>query len=178
VLARLGLEPRSYFLVTLHREENVDVEPRLRAFVDALARLRSEHGLRVVVSVHPRTRRRLEQFVVSVDDGVLLNDPLGLFDFIALEQNAFCVLSDSGTVQEECCVFRVPNVTLRDVTERPETLEVGSNMLTGADPESIMRAVRTVLAAEPTWRIPPEYEVEDVSGTVVRLVLGHTEPRS
>jgi UDP-N-acetylglucosamine 2-epimerase (non-hydrolysing) len=83
------------------------------------------------------------------------------------------VLSDSGTVQEECCIFRVPNVTVRDVTERPETLESGSNILSGVEPETIARAVRVALAGEQTWRIPPEYLVEDVSTTTAKLVLGH-----
>jgi UDP-N-acetylglucosamine 2-epimerase (non-hydrolysing) len=177
VLGRLELAPGRYLLVTLHREENVDVEPRLRALVDALGRLREEHGLRVVCSVHPRTRKRLESAEVAVDADVVLSEPFGFFDFVALERSAYCVLSDSGTVQEECCIFRVPNVTLRDVTERPETIEAGSNMLSGAEPDSIVRAVRTVLATKPRWRVPAEYTVEDVSSTVVKLVLGHVETR-
>jgi UDP-N-acetylglucosamine 2-epimerase (non-hydrolysing) len=174
VLERLGVAPREYLLATLHREENVDVEHRLRAFVDGLARLRAEWDLPIIVSMHPRTRNRLEGFELEVDEGLRLCEPFGLFDFVALERSARCVLSDSGTVQEECCLFRVPNVTLRDVTERPETIEAGSNMLTGADPEAIARAVRTVLAAEPRWRVPPEYEVDDVSSGAVKIVLGHT----
>ena len=92
---------------------------------------------------------------------------------VALEQSAFCVLSDSGTVQEECCIFRVANVTLRDVTERPETLECGSNMLSGAEPETIMRCVRTVLDRKGEWTAPPEYMVGNVSDTVARIVLGY-----
>lgn len=103
-------------------------------------------------------------------------EPFGFFDFLHLEQSAFCVLSDSGTVQEECSILGVPNVTLRDVTERPETLEVGSNMLTGAEPESILRAVRLVTRREPDWSPPPEYLVGNVSDTVARIVLGHREP--
>src|SRR3954468_1266457 len=99
--------------------------------------------------------------------------PFGLFDFVALERNAFCVLSDSGTVQEECCIFRVPNVTIRDVTERPETVEAGSNMLSGADPGDVARCVRTVLAGRTSWTVPPEYTVESVSTAVVKVVLGH-----
>jgi UDP-N-acetylglucosamine 2-epimerase (non-hydrolysing) len=87
-------------------------------------------------------------------------------------------LSDSGTVQEECCIFGVPNVTLRDVTERPETIESGSNILSGADVEAIHRAVRTVVASAPAWRVPPEYVIPDVSTTVVKLLLGHVELRA
>lgn len=173
VLYRLELERGRYFLVTLHREENVDVEPRLRAFLGALERLRVEYELPIVCSVHPRTRKRLERADLDVTEGLILSEPFGLFDFVALERNAFCVLSDSGTVQEECCIFGVANVTLRDVTERPETIEAGSNILTGADPESIVMAVHAVLAAEPHWRVPPEYQVEDVSSTVTKVLLGY-----
>ena len=172
-LTERGLERGDYFLVTLHREENVDVESRLRAFVTALGRLAAEYDLPVICSVHPRTRARLEDSGIDAHDGVMLSEPFGFFDFVALERNARCVLSDSGTVQEECCLFRVGNVTLRDVTERPETIECGSNILSGADPDTIMRAVRTVLSSEPNWRVPPEYAVENVSDIVVKLVMGH-----
>ncbi|HWC25533.1 MAG TPA: UDP-N-acetylglucosamine 2-epimerase (non-hydrolyzing) [Solirubrobacteraceae bacterium] len=178
VLARLGLEPQGYFLVTLHREENVDVEQRLLSVVDALGLLEREHGLPIVVSTHPRTRNRMTRYGLRPDSALLrFPEPFGLFDFIALERSAACVLSDSGTVQEECCIFRIPNVTLRDVTERPETLECGSNILSGAEPDTIAGAVRVVLEQPPTWRIPPEYLVEDVSATTAKLVVGRHEGR-
>jgi UDP-N-acetylglucosamine 2-epimerase (non-hydrolysing) len=175
VHSRLGVERGRYFLVTMHREENVDVESRLRSLVGALEQLHAEYGLPVVCSLHPRTRRRMEAFGVDAerDAGVRFLSPLGFFDFVALERGAFCVLSDSGTVQEECSIFKVANVTVRDVTERPETLECGSNMLSGADAGEILRAVRTVLDQRPAWTAPPEYTVENVSATVARIVLGH-----
>jgi len=178
VLSRLELEPGGYLLVTLHREENVDVESRLESFLEGLGRVRDEHRRTVVFSVHPRTRARLQRAGIGEEEeGVLFAEPFGFFDFVALERSAYCVLSDSGTVQEECCIFRVPNVTLRDVTERPETIESGSNVLSGAEPDSIARAVRLALSARPSWRVPPEYLVEDVSTTVVKLVLSHLETR-
>src|SRR5260221_3095968 len=123
--ARLGVEPGKYFLVTMHREENVDVEERLRSLIEGLDLLQREYQLPIVCSTHPRTRDRMKRFEIDPDSRqrIQFHDPFGFFDFIALEQNAFCVLSDSGTVQEECCIFKVPNVTIRDVTERPETLE-------------------------------------------------------
>jgi UDP-N-acetylglucosamine 2-epimerase (non-hydrolysing) len=99
--------------------------------------------------------------------------PLGLFDFVALERSARCVLRDSGTVQEECCIFHVPNVTLRDVTERPETLECGSNMLSGCEPEAILRCVEAVLAQGRAWQPPAEYLEADVSSKVVKIVLAY-----
>ncbi|MGE5189528.1 MAG: non-hydrolyzing UDP-N-acetylglucosamine 2-epimerase [Gemmatimonadota bacterium] len=174
ILDELGLSPGRYFLATLHRAENVDVEARLSAFVEAFRRLSGEHGMPVIVSVHPRTRSQLRNRGMALDGGgVRACEPFGLFDFVRLEKNARCVLTDSGTVQEECCLFRVPNVTLRDVTERPETLEVGSNILSGADPGTILACVRTALSRPCDWTPPPEYLARDVSGTVVRIVLGH-----
>ena len=124
-------------------------------------------------STHPRTRHRMAQYGVEAGNGVSFPDPFGLFDFITLEKNAKCVLSDSGTVQEECAVFKVPNVTLRDVTERPETIECGSNVLSGADPDTIANCVRTVLSLEPKWNAPAEYTAPAVSDTVVRMVTGY-----
>jgi UDP-N-acetylglucosamine 2-epimerase (non-hydrolysing) len=176
VLSRLGLSRGKYFLATLHREENVDLPERLSAFIAALGELAREHELPVVCSVHPRTRDRIERSGLSSGE-LRLHEPFGFFDFVSLEQNAYCVLSDSGTVQEECCIFGTPNVTLRDVTERPETIEAGSNILTGGDPASILRAVRTVVIGPTNWRIPPEYQVADVSSTIVKIVLGHLQLR-
>ncbi len=174
-LAELGLEAGKYFLVTMHRAENVDVEERLRALISTLERLQREYDLPIVCSTHPRTRAHMERFKIDpkAHEQIRFLPPFGLFDFIALERNAFCVLSDSGTVQEECCVFKVANVTIRDVTERPETLECGSNMLSGADPESIMRCVRTVLDGQPAWAVPPEYLARNVSQTIAKIVLGY-----
>ncbi len=146
ILERLKLEHGKYFLATMHREENVDIENRIRGITTALDRLQREHKIPVIVSTHPRTRQRMDSFGVRLDNQkVRFLDPFSFFDFISLQRNALCVLSDSGTVQEECCIFRVANVTVRDVTERPETIECGSNMLSGADPEMIVRCVRTVL---------------------------------
>lgn len=173
VMDRMGLEPRGYMLATLHREENVDREDRLRKFVKAFVTLRKKHRMPIVWSVHPRTRRRLGSGSFASDPGLRAVEPLGLFDFVKLEKNAACVLTDSGTVQEECCIFKVPNVTLRDVTERPETVEVGSNILSGAEPDSIVRCVDVAMSRPTNWNPPWEYLVEDVSSTVVKIVLGH-----
>ena len=174
VLRRLGLELGGYFLVTMHREENVDVEERLRSLTQALELLQREYRLPIVCSLHPRTRNRMQRYGLGVEnEQIKLHAPFGFFDFIALERNAFCVLSDSGTVQEECCIFKVANVTIRDVTERPETVECGSNMLSGAEPEMILQCARTVLDQKCQWTVPPEYLVERVSNTVSKIVLGY-----
>ena len=177
ILTDLGLEAGRYFLVTMHRAENVDVEERLIGLTTALDRLQKEYGVPIVISTHPRTQARMQTFGIGVDnDQVRFLAPFGFFEFITLERNALCVLSDSGTVQEEGCIFRVANVTIRDVTERPETIESGSNMLSGAEPEMILQCVRTVLDQKCEWAVPPEYLVAHVSNTVVKIVLGYYSP--
>ena len=172
VHARLGVQRGAYFLVTAHRAENVDVPERLRQLVEALARVGAEHDVPIVVSMHPRTRSRLEAFgMTDLVAGLRVLPPLGFFDFLALERDAACVLTDSGTVQEECCILHVANVTTRDVTERPETVECGSNVIAGVDPDRIATAVRTAVQRERNWTVPPEYMAPAVSDTVANIVL-------
>lgn len=170
---KLGLKACEYFLVTMHRSENVDVEGRLRNFTKALDDLQREYGLPVIVSTHPRTASRMRAFgVENPNDAIRFLDPFGFFDFIQLERNAFCVLTDSGTVQEECALFGVPNVTIRDVTERPETLECGSNILSGPEPERVALCVKAAVKSRGNWTAPAEYLVPNVTSVVVKIVLG------
>ena len=178
VLDRLDLEGGRYLLVTAHRAENVDVPKRLSGIVSALNRLAQQHDLPVVWSVHPRTRQRIEGSGLELDARIVLSAPLDLFDFVKLEMNAFCVLTDSGTVQEECCIFHVPAVTLRDTTERPETVECGSNILTGCDPERIVQATELVTQTGFDWRVPEGYLDPNVSDKVIRYVLGNVGRRA
>ncbi len=175
----LGIEVKKYFLVTMHRAKNVDLEPRLRGLVEALAKLYASYGYPVICSFHPRTRAKVEAFGIDVNSaGLRFVEPFGFFDFVRLERNSFCILSDSGTVQEEACIFRVPNVTIRDVTERPETLECGSNILSGAGVSDILNAVALVTTNPTAWSPPPEYLAENVALTVSRIVLGYRSPDS
>lgn len=173
-LSRHRLSAGKYGLVTVHRAENVDQPERLAALVRAFDLVADTLDLPLIVTVHPRTADRLARNGVSPASGrVSLIPPLGLFDFVHLEQKARVVLSDSGTVQEECCIFRIPNVTIRDVTERPETVECGSNILAGADPDRILGAVQLVVASPPQWQPPPEYLRTDASLTVAKILTGH-----
>ncbi len=174
---KLKVAAGEYFLVTMHRAENVDVEHRLRSLTESFSSLHAKYGLPVIVSTHPHTRKRMHTAGITETIGVRYMEPLGFFDFVKLEQNAYCVLSDSGTVQEECSIFKVPNVTIRDTTERPETLEYGSNILSGAEVESVMRCVKVILERGGRCATPPEYLWENVSDTVCNLILGHS-PKS
>jgi len=176
-LEELGLERGKFFLVTLHRAENVDIEGRLRSLLDALALLHEEFGFPVVCSLHPRTRSKMEAFGIDLKRaGLSFLEPFGFFDFVRLEQSAFCLLSDSGTVQEEACILGVPNVTIRDVTERPETLDCGSNILSGIDPSAILAAVRFVTTQRGKWNPPPEYLAPTVAESVCRIFLSYRIP--
>ncbi len=175
----LGVEPGEYFLVTMHRAENVDIPDRLERLLRGLAQVADTYRQPMIVSLHPRTADKMHKFGLDPQsDQVRLLTPLGFFDFVKLERSARCVLSDSGTVQEECCIFKVPNVTIRDVTERAETVECGSNILTGSDPEAVLRAVDVALNSTCDWLPPAEYVEQHVSTTVAKIVLGfHYRPR-
>lgn len=177
VLERMQLERGKFFLVTMHRAENVDAEPKLRGLIQALTTLRTEYGLPVIISVHPRTASRIEQFGIDISTlGLQFMKPMGFFEFIRLEQSAFCCISDSGTVQEEACIFGVPNVTIRDVTERPETVECGSNILAGTAPQAVERAVWLATRGAPTWHPPAEYLETSVAETTCRIVTNYRPP--
>ena len=174
ILETLKLKEKSFFLVTMHRAENVDVENRLRGVIEALKLLYKQFGFPILCSLHPRTRSKAEQFGISlIQSGLNFLEPFGFFDFIRLEQSAFCVLSDSGTVQEEACILGVANVTIRDVTERPETIECGSNVLAGCDTQTIIRVVNVVTQNTRNWQPPAEYLTPHVANTVARIVLGY-----
>ena len=176
VVKRLELAPKKFFLSTLHRAENVDDPGRLARLFEGLSRVAGAFGEPVVVSVHPRTADKLSRGDIRTDGNrVRLLAPLGLFDFIRLEQDAHAVLSDSGTVQEECSIFHVPSVTVRDVTERAETIEAGSNILSGSDPASIERAARVAVDLPHDWTPPAEYLERHVSTAVAKIVLGYDD---
>ncbi len=159
-------------LVTMHRAENVDDPPAcLAMLIDGLTQVGRKYQQPVIVSVHQRTANRITRSAIQIDESVLWTfKPFGFFDFIQPEKSARCVISDSGTVQEECTIFGIPSVTVRDVTERAETIEVGGNMLGGANPADLLRAVATVPTRQMTGP-RPEYLEKNVSRTVTKVVL-------
>lgn len=178
VLEEHSVDPFGYFLVTVHRAENVSNRERLESIFKGLAAIADKFAKPILISVHPRTAQQIEQFGIKPDTkNIKLLEPLGFFDFVKLEKNSLVVLTDSGTVQEECSIFGVPNVTVRDVTERPETIEAGSNVLSGAGSDSILRAVSLAVSQPANWVPPSEYMVRNVSQTVSKIVLGYTNLR-
>lgn len=172
VLDRLGLSAGGYFLVSAHREENVDSPDRLRALLSCLERVHRVHDLPIVVSTHPRTRKRLEALDQQVEGDVRWLEPFGFHDYNHLQLRAACVLSDSGTIAEESSILGFPAITLRDSIERPEALDSGSIMMTGLDPDDVELAVRVAIADGPvTSSLPAGYEVGDTSNRVVRFIV-------
>jgi len=173
IVEGLGLTAGAFFAAALRRAEDVDDPRRLSSVLEGLRLVSEKHDQPVVVSLHPHTRERLRGSGARVDEKhVRLLEPMGFIDFVALERSARCVLSDSGTVQEECCIYRIPSVTIRDVTERAETLECGSAILSGADPASILRCTEIAIASPCDWVPPAEYTASSVSSTVAKIVLG------
>ena len=167
ILADLGLEPKGYFLVTSHRQENVDNKERLGEIIRGLEMVKSEFGLPVVFPVHPRTRKMIQSFGFELD-GIQAIEPLGFLEVLQLEAGARLALTDSGGVQEEACILGVPCVTLRDNTERPETLEVGANVLVGAWSTQIVNGARQMLEADAGWKNP--FGDGNTGNRIVRII--------
>ncbi|MCB1759296.1 MAG: UDP-N-acetylglucosamine 2-epimerase (non-hydrolyzing) [Gammaproteobacteria bacterium] len=180
ILARLQLRPREYFVISLHREENVDSSARLKSLLLALNTLAETYEMPLVFSTHPRTRKRLEAIGEErLHSGIRFLKPFGFFDYNQLQMNAFCAVSDSGTIAEEASILGFPAVTPRDAIERPEGLDVGCVMMTGLDQETMLDGVRLVTesfaanaAAGVTRPVPVDYSVANTSDRVVNLIMG------
>ncbi len=152
-LGKLGLKEKEYFLVTTHRQENVDNKERFKGILTGLQEITKEYNLPVIYPIHPRSQKMISTHNLQ-SDGITLIDPLDMFSFLQLEQNAKLVLTDSGGIQEETCILGIPCVTLRDNTERPETLDVRSNMLAGVIPEDIVNCVSVMIENNKEWKNP------------------------
>ena len=153
-LKDLGLKKNSYVLVTAHRAENVDNKERLKEILDGLNLIKRELGLKILFPLHPRTKKMIEQFGLNIPRDIIVTEPLGFLEFLQLEENARLILTDSGGLQEEACILKVPCVTMRDNTERPETVKYGMNILSGTDAKKIVKSVQTMLDKKIKWTNP------------------------
>ena len=178
ILQTLGLEKNRYFIVSCHREENVDYPGNLRKIILFLNMIAEKYDMPVVVSTHPRTRKRIEALGdVRIDSRIQWLKPFGFFDYNALQLNAKCAISDSGTISEESSMMNFPAITIRQALERPEALDAGTIILTGLDPETVLNSIDVVLAefrenGGKYDKICPEYQVSNTSWRVLKLILG------
>lgn len=174
ILRNLNLEKGGYILATIHRAENVDVKERLEIILNAIDSVQKEFNCKIIFSVHPRTKSKIDEFgLININKNIIYSEPFGFFDFIMLEKNAAFVLTDSGTVQEECCIFQTPTITIRDSTERPETVECGSNVVSGVNYEKILMCSRLMANANIFWSYPEGYIDNNVSSKVVNFLLSN-----
>jgi UDP-N-acetylglucosamine 2-epimerase (non-hydrolysing) len=153
ILKRLDLEEKKYFLSTVHRAENVDKKERLDGILNGLSQIYKEFNLPIVFPIHPRTEKMIGKFNLKLPEGIRQIKPLGYLEFLQLESGARLIFTDSGGVQEESCIFKVPCVTLRENTERPETVEIGSNLIAG-NVEKIIDCARKMIKSNSQWENP------------------------
>lgn len=181
VLTRLNLSEKKYFIVSIHREENVDYPENLKKLIDSLNSLAEKYNLPVVVSTHPRTQNRLDDVRSQVVLNPLVNymKPMGFFDYIKLQKNAFCVISDSGTITEEASILNFPAIMIRMAHERPEGMDEGTVIMSGIERERVIEAVNIVVSQfsinRNSIRLIGDYNVENVSVKVVRIILSYID---
>ena len=176
ILEQLELESKKYFIVSVHREENVDSKVNLEKVMQCLLGLHEKYGYPVIISTHPRTRNRLETLDVDLAGAdIRFLKPFGFFDYNKLQVESFCAVSDSGTISEESAILDFPAVTLRNSIERPEALDAGSIILTGLNPDILLQSVDVVINEKnliSSREIPEEYQVRNTSLRVLKLIMG------
>ncbi|WP_435230931.1 non-hydrolyzing UDP-N-acetylglucosamine 2-epimerase [Pseudopelagicola sp. nBUS_20] len=179
ILQKLELSKRKYFIVSLHRQENVDSPERLLSLAHTLSELVKKYRYPVIVSTHPRTRQRLKEMNITLGEGVLDAKPFGFFDYNQLQMNSFCAISDSGTIAEECSILSFPAITPRDAIERPEGIDVGCLIVTGLECDTILGGIEAITqgfrereARAELHPVPDDYCITNTAERVVNLILG------
>ncbi|MBU0472737.1 MAG: UDP-N-acetylglucosamine 2-epimerase (non-hydrolyzing) [Bacteroidetes bacterium] len=180
VLEKLALEKGNYFVVSAHREENIDSEENFNNLLDSLVAVRKKYSKKIIVSTHPRTMKKLiETNKINTISGIDFLKPLGFFDYIKLQQNAFCILSDSGTITEESSILNFPAITIRQAHERPEGMDEGTLIMSGLKAENIINAIDVVTSqfesGKRVFNEISDYNVDNVSKKVVRIILSYID---
>jgi len=176
VLSEQKLQQNQYFVVSAHREENIDIKENFIGLMESLNKVASKYKLPIVFSTHPRTRKRIEELKITFDPLINIVSPLGFFDYVFLQQNALCVLSDSGTISEESAMMNFSAISIRTSTERPEAVDFGTIVLGGISEKDILNSIETCLNTKTatSTEIPNEYKVTDVSKRVIRIIQSYT----
>ena len=181
ILKQLKLRPTKYFVVSAHREENVDSDTNFRDLLHSLNKIAETYDMPVIVSTHPRTRKRLEspQTSCELDERIRFLKPWGFLDYVCLQTNAFCVVSDSGTITEESSIMNFPAVTIRQAHERPEGMDEGTVIMCGLKSERVLQSIEVVTKQFDhngrAFRLVSDYESENVSKKVVRIIISYTD---
>lgn len=179
IIEQLGLKPKKYFVLSAHREENVDTGEGLLRISTIIDKLYEQYKLPIIFSMHPRTRKRVKDFGIVFGNYVQCEKPFGFFDYIKLQKQSFCVISDSGTITEESSILGFPAINIREAHERPEGMEEGAVIMTGLSPERVIDAVKYITANPPyeeqKRKIVDDYDVNDVSSKIVKIILSYTD---
>lgn len=174
ILKSLKLTNKNYFVVSAHREENVDLNNNFEILADSINAVAEEYKMPIVFSTHPRTFKQIELKKIKFHPLVSILPPFGFFDYVNLQINAFCVLSDSGTISEESSMMKFPAISIRTSTERPEAVDVGSIIIGGIKRDEILNSIRVCMLTTSINKLPTEYQVDDVSNRVIRLIQSYT----
>lgn len=178
VLKNLKLEEKKYFIVSTHREENIDNDRNFTKLLDSLNAVAKKYKMPVIVSTHPRTRKKLQKLgMKGLDKRIKLLKPLGFFDYVNLEQNAFCVISDSGTITEESSILNFPAITIRQTHERPEGMDEGVLIMSGLESKNVLKSIEIVTSSQndKLSRTVGDYDVDNVSDKIVRVIMSYTD---
>ena len=179
VISRLGLENKKYFVVSTHREENVDTKKRLEKIIEILDNISDKYNFPIILSTHPRTQKKIDSFGIKLKKNIHMMKPLGFFDYIKLQQNSFCVISDSGTITEESSIMNFPAINLRDVHERPEGMEEGVVIMTGLSIERVLDSIPVSVCIKSDGLRPTnlvnDYFAPDLSDKVLKIILSYTD---
>ncbi|MBQ9833919.1 MAG: UDP-N-acetylglucosamine 2-epimerase (non-hydrolyzing) [Bacilli bacterium] len=175
ILEKLSLKEKDYFVVSAHREENIDIDKNFEKLVNSLNKVAETYGKKIIFSTHPRTAKRIKEKGVKFNDLIINMEPMGFFDYVNLQKNAFCVLSDSGTIPEESAVLNFPGITLRNSTERPESLDAGSMVLGGINERDVLNAIEIAVNSHVDGRENPvkDYKDTNVSLKVVNIIQSY-----
>ena len=176
ILKILNLQKDNYFVVSAHREENIDLANNFELLVESLNAVAEKYKMKIIFSTHPRTQKQIEDKKIKFNNLIINLQPFGFFDYINLQKNAFCVLSDSGTISEESAMMKFPAVSIRTSTERPEAIDAGSIVLGGITKNEILNAIDITMQTNnfKNIKLPLEYEIPNVSSKVIRIIQSYT----